>query len=746
MKMESARCYWAVSGALKCNVLVYVLGLMLVAMLLIPAGEVYAQPLTPKQFGVHLRNDDRPLPNNWDALVQGSGSGIVRIPVPWGWFELEGKGKTPAWFWPQLDEMVNKAKGSGQKVLITFFSTPCWATVSYNGKTCSATTLAAGAWKYNMPPANPVDYTDALKRIVTRYDSNLLTKNVIVAYEVWNEPNIITFWANTKRRTIPFEFNDGYPFRVDRSSVQAYTKLVVASHKAIKAINPAIKVIAGSIAGTDIYFLEEMYKAGAKGYFDAISLHPYPSVIQAERHAFYGRAAPANDCIPVGAIPTDGCLKQGVEAMRSKMLGYGDNKPLWFTEFGVASSPDWGGAGKTKGSLALAEQAQADEAFKLIHLIKSWDFVQTAIWYEFIDRPKQTDYATNIWAQLEPYFGFYRENTTTKPVLATYRSQVGANPLPIQLQPSGDMSSQAYDATFSWQAVPNATGYVVWLNYNSSPVQNGKINRYVTAAQAGCSSGYTCKMTDPAVFANNITSQWWVKAFFADGTTRDSRPVSFKLLTPSTPTLISPKQNTAVITSATANAPTFTWKPFPGAVRYRLWVRGYTPFGVDQADTGGDEQVILQTLTPTQAACTTTSCRYRPNNLSLGYSPSKWTVTAILNTGMEFVSPPQGFTMYPSKTVFMKPAQVEPEGIIATQKPTYAWTPAANASGYRLWVNGGNGAGVVNVSMPTSVCSASECRYTPVTSVGRGDGVWWVTAISTSGQESTSDGMAFRAP
>lgn len=704
-----------------------------------------AQALTPKKFGVHLRDDHRPLPSNWNTLVQQSGSSLVRIPVAWGWFELEGKGKTPDWFWPHLDDYINRAKNSGQKVLITLFTTPCWATLNYSGKSCSADVISTGTWKVNMPPANPNDYVDALKRIVTRYNSNPATRDVVIAYEIWNEPNIVAFWERMKRRTIPFEHNDGYGFMGDRSSIKAYTQLVKASYPAVKAINPNLKIIAGGIAGMDTYFLEEMYKAGAKGFFDAISFHPYPSVIESEDHKYYGRAAPVNSCIDADAIPLDGCLKQGVEAMRATMLRYGDNKPFWFTEFGVSASPDWGGAGLTK-TTAASEASQASEALKLIHLVKSWDFVEAAIWYELINRPRQEDYDDNKWAQLEPYFGFYREDSSAKPVLATYKAQVNAKPTPIQLYPTGDISRQTYTSEFSWQAVPNATGYVLWLNYQTNPVQNGKVDRYVTSAEAQCATGYTCKLKDSTVFANNIVSDWWIKAFFADGTTRDSQKVSFKIVPPTTPTLVSPKQNTLVTTSDPENAPNFIWKPFPNTVSYGIWIHGYTPYGVDHPDEEGQEQDIFETLSPSAASCTSSTCQFRPTDLVLGYAPAKWTVTANLSNGQSITSPTQGFTMYPSKTLFMKPAQIEPEGMISTQRPTYAWTPVGQTSSYRLWVNGGNGAGVVNIIVPSSNCSTTECRYTPTINTGSGDAEWWITAISNTGDEAVSDGMAFRTP
>lgn len=703
-----------------------------------------AQPQTPKQFGVHVRNDNNPLPNNWGSLVQQSGSSLVRIPIAWGWFELEGKGQTPSWFWPTLDNMVNQASSHGQQVLITLFSTPCWATVDYAGKDCSPAVLSNGTWKYNMPPAKTTDFADALKRIAQHYNS--VAPNVVVAYEIWNEPNIITFWANTKRRTIPFEFNNGYPFFVDQASARAYTQLVIAGYDAVKAVNPRLTVIAGSISDSDTYFLDEMYKAGAKNHFDALSIHPYPNVTQASYHPFYGRAANANDCFNFSAIPTEGCLKQAVEIMHTKMLSYNDNKPLWFTEFGISSTPDWGGAGGIAHSLAAAEKAQSEEAFKMIHLTKSWDFVDTAIWYELINRPKTSDYATNNWTQPEPFFGLYREDSSAKPVFSSYRAAINANPQPIQLYPSGDIPRPTYTSEFRWQAVPQATGYVIWLNYQSNPVQNGKIDRYVTAAQANCATGYECKLSDTTAFANNITSRWWVKAFFADGSTRDSNPVDFKLRASNVPVLLAPKQNTVVTTSATNNAPTFSWKPVANAAQYYFWMRGYYPFGIEHPDQTGDETIYSTTLTPAQANCSGVACRYLPPNLSLGYSPSTWTVTAIMSNGQAYTAPMQGFTLYPSKTVFMKPAQIEPEGIINTTKPSYVWTPTARANSYRLWVNGSNGAGIVNLVIPSSACNTGTCRYTPNIAVGSGDATWWITALTATGQAAVSDGMTFRSP
>ena len=92
----------------------------------------------------------------------------------------------------------------------------------------------------------------------------------ITNYEIWNEPNHNGFWQPSGDYT-------------------NYAKLVRQTAKALKAVNPNIKVVVGSVAtGGSLtpsdygMYLRGMMSEGSYPYIDAISYHPYvfPNTIE----------------------------------------------------------------------------------------------------------------------------------------------------------------------------------------------------------------------------------------------------------------------------------------------------------------------------------------------------------------------------------------------------------------------------------------------------------------------------------
>ena len=90
-------------------------------------------------------------------------------------------------------------------------------------------------------------------------------RGTIVGYEILNEPNL------------PYEWGGG-------PSPEGYTEFLKAAYRGIKASDPdAIVMGGGPSPGTggrggtieDTDFIRGMYRAGAKGYMDALSVHPY---------------------------------------------------------------------------------------------------------------------------------------------------------------------------------------------------------------------------------------------------------------------------------------------------------------------------------------------------------------------------------------------------------------------------------------------------------------------------------------
>ena len=77
----------------------------------------------------------------------------------------------------------------------------------------------------------------------------------MVPLEVWNELNLEGFFA----------WDDAHA---------EYAALVRATYAPLKRAAPSVRVLAGALSQTDRPFLEGLYKAGMKGHYDAVSVHP----------------------------------------------------------------------------------------------------------------------------------------------------------------------------------------------------------------------------------------------------------------------------------------------------------------------------------------------------------------------------------------------------------------------------------------------------------------------------------------
>lgn len=108
-----------------------------------------------------------------------------------------------------------------------------------------------------------------------------------------------------------------------------YVPVLKAGYLATKAYNPDILVLSSGIWQHPMYYLEDMYKAGAKDYFDVFNFHYY----------IEGQAADHGGPLYFDAVR--GSLSYLVAYYYDVMKKYGDgDKPIWVTEFGWAVSPE----------------------------------------------------------------------------------------------------------------------------------------------------------------------------------------------------------------------------------------------------------------------------------------------------------------------------------------------------------------------------------------------------------------------
>ncbi|GEM_PF-237016 len=233
------------------------------------------------------------------------------------WREIEGASKG-AFDWSRTDRIMNQIDAHGLKVIVRLGVQPKWA--------------APSIFPEVGPPDNMQDFADFITAVATRY------KGRIDAYQIWNEPNLSREWGNRP------------------TNAAEYTAMLKVAYQAVKAVDPFPIVISAGMAPTtrnddvarpDTYYIQEMYKAGAKPYFDALGAHgpgfkAAPETDPAEIAKTPGLANPG-DFEAKNNVPEELRRVYGfrhVEDVRKIMVDNGDaGKKVVLLEFGWTVDP-----------------------------------------------------------------------------------------------------------------------------------------------------------------------------------------------------------------------------------------------------------------------------------------------------------------------------------------------------------------------------------------------------------------------
>lgn len=243
-------------------------------------------------------------------MLQSMGVQDVRVYIPWVYTQ-----PLPNQYnWAPIDDIMNAAKARNMGVLAMVNSTPVWA--GTDGNFPGAKT------------PDPVAYANFMTQVATRYGKT------ISAYEVWNEVNCVCFY--------------------DPISPSSYTDLLKAAYPAIKAADPTATVIAaglgsvftfGGVTMNPVDYVNGMYAAGAKGYFDALAFHPYQETLK------------FSDGENVVLSPFT-----QIQKIYDLMAANGDGlKKIWITEYGVPTNN-------------VSEHTQAEF---IKNLIETWQTMST---------------------------------------------------------------------------------------------------------------------------------------------------------------------------------------------------------------------------------------------------------------------------------------------------------------------------------------------------------------------------------
>jgi len=261
-------------------------------------------------------------------MASEAGLGWVKQQFPW-----ESLEKSPGRFWDdrynvstwdKYDFIVNTAAKYGLQVIARLDRPPDWAR--------EANTTP---WS---PPKDFASYGQFVYEVAKHF------KGRVRYYQIWNEPNLTEEWGNKP---------------VD---AKAYVEMLKVAYQEIKRADPDAYVLSAPLAQTveqnqshlsDVTFLEQMYAAGAKDYFDILFANAY------------GFSAPPED------PPSPDVLNfSRVLLLRRVMESNGDAaKPVWFNEFGWnASPPDMPADSLMWGR--VSEQQQAEFTVRAVEMAR----------------------------------------------------------------------------------------------------------------------------------------------------------------------------------------------------------------------------------------------------------------------------------------------------------------------------------------------------------------------------------------
>jgi hypothetical protein len=230
------------------------------ALLAFPATGAAAKRKVPFGFFGTVISDKFGSPQVSDAaldqqmaLMASSGVESVRFPVNWAATE-----RAPgAYDWSRTDRVVGAAARHRLSLLVNVLLTPRWASSRPNAD-----------FSDTYPPTDPKHYGEFMRQLVLRYGPSgsfwaanpTLPVAPVRQWQVWNEQMAPWMW-----RKRPWQ--------------RSYVRVLKAAYRAIHGADRGAKVVAGSIVAYSNYTqwdgIRDLYKAGAKGFFDVIAVHPF---------------------------------------------------------------------------------------------------------------------------------------------------------------------------------------------------------------------------------------------------------------------------------------------------------------------------------------------------------------------------------------------------------------------------------------------------------------------------------------
>ena len=235
---------------------------------------------------------------NTFKMIREAGITWVKQQFPWEEIEQPRKGqffdaKYNQNTWDKYDEIVKLAEANGIHLIARVDRPPAWA--------------RSDKQRAEAPPDNFDDYGDFLFALASRY------KGRLSHFQVWNEPNLGEEWTG-------------------KADAAEYVRMLKVAYARIKEADPqavvlsaplAINLENGPLHLNELDYLDQVYQAGGKPFFDVLSANAY-----------------GMDRSPTDAPAKNALNFRRVELLRQVMERNGDTtKAVWFNEYAWNASP-----------------------------------------------------------------------------------------------------------------------------------------------------------------------------------------------------------------------------------------------------------------------------------------------------------------------------------------------------------------------------------------------------------------------